>query len=160
MKRRSFWFLILVALSAEPGRPDLASCFAGWIPAGKGTDFVWQGWNLFHVMTSSGQPRRILKLPQLRVRETGVTDATYDGRFVWVTSYQRDGDPRLWVIHLPEEKIWEIGPKDGLPIVPADSIPDPTVDSRLWVESLAPGKILLVSGLAMGLGPRHPGERT
>lgn len=136
---------IPVRFSAEPGRPDLASCFDGWIPAGEGTDFVWQGWNLLYVMNGPGQPRRILRSWYVRDSETGVTEADYDGRFVWVTTHTRRGNPRLWVIRWQEERMWEIDADDGLPVVPAETIPSRNVEPRLWIEPLAPGKVLLVS---------------
>jgi len=82
-------------------------------------------------------PRKVLP-------DCGVIDARCDGRFAWVITRSQQ-TPQIVVIELQSQRTWEIGPEQGLPVIPTRNTGNAEDFARLWVEPLEPGRAMVVS---------------
>jgi hypothetical protein len=102
-----------------------------------------------YVMKEPGELKLIWDAKRFRSMGMGVgtriTDARFDGQYVWVTLEPVSSEPKLLVVDPATEKTWSFGGQQGLPVVDDETVPDRNVRHRLWVVPIAPSRALLVS---------------
>ena len=117
----------------------------GCIPAGPGTDLLWENGERIFVMKQPGTLKLIWDGKYKNGMGVRFPSVRYDGRFVWVAVEHPCYQPSILVIDPQQEKIWTLNEQQGLPIAAQETIHRRNLRHRLWVEPIAPGKALFVS---------------
>ncbi|MCU0876026.1 MAG: hypothetical protein MUE50_27190, partial [Pirellulaceae bacterium] len=129
----------------KPRQRGAPAAMAGCVPAGPGVDLIWESWQYLYVMKEPGRLKRIWDAGYKNSRGTAITGVRFDGRWAWITTESGGGQPRLLILDPQQERIWEVGERNGLPLASYESLPDRFPRPRLWAEPIEPGRALLVS---------------
>jgi hypothetical protein len=118
------------------GRLQLEKSFDGILAAGKNVDVMWAGGTLY-VMKEKGKYNVVWHSPD---QGTQITKVVYDGRFVWASAIRYRKWAVLVLLDPTSEKVWEVGPADGLPQGAGEQLKD-AFFFPLELAPLEPGKI-------------------
>jgi tetratricopeptide (TPR) repeat protein len=119
--------------------------FGGWLPAGQDMDVVWQLPCKVYVMKEKGRLKPIWELADADKSAAQITGVCFDGQFIWVCVRMDHAKPRLFVLDYKRESSLEVGEEDGLPVGGWTDTNNERYKSKLLVQKIEPGKVLLVA---------------
>jgi hypothetical protein len=119
--------------------------FGGWFPAGQDMDIIWQLPCKLFVMKDKGRLKPIWDLGYTSKSEAQITGVCFDGQYVWIGVGISHAKPRLFILDPEKESDIEVGEEDGLPVGEWVDAKDDQYKSKLLVEKIEPGRVLLVT---------------
>jgi hypothetical protein len=119
--------------------------FNKWF-AGQGFDVVASTVSL-GVMKKPGAVQVLWKAETIGV---ALRDVCFDGRYAWAVVWSPSDAPRLLIVDPAEERIWQMGPEDGLPVVARQSVPKFAGEQVVRVAGIEPGTACVAGGFGRG----------